>query len=108
MNSNIKKLFQKSLNIKSFFNEHENSLSSSNKNLTSTRSHLKEFNQQISHICIFPVGIRENHPGIYNKYLEKTLTHISQLQDINFDYALNDPKISEGVPNLSKNKKTLF
>ena len=102
MNSNIKKLFQKSLNIKSFFNEHENSLSSS------TRSHLKEFNQQISHICIFPVGIRENHPGIYNKYLEKTLSHISQLQDINFDYALNDPKISEGVPNLSKNKKTLF
>ena len=70
MNSNIKKLFQKSLNIESIFKESENNISSSNKNLTSNKSHLKEFNQQLSNICIFPVGIRENYPGNYNKYLE--------------------------------------
>ena len=108
MNSNIKKLFQKSLNIESIFNESENNFSTSNKNLSSKQSHLMEFKQQASRICIFPAGIRENHSGNYNKYLETTLTHISQLQNINFEYALEDPKILEGVPNLSTNKKILL
>ena len=108
MNPSIKKLFQKSLNIESIFNESENKISSSNINLLSRQSNLLEFKEQASRICIFPAGIRENHSGNYNKYLETTLTHISQLQHINFEYALEDPKIVEGVPNLSTNKKILL
>ena len=108
MNSNIKKLFQKSLNIESIFKDSENNISSSKNKLASDKSHLKEFNQQLSSICFFPVGIRENYPGNYSKYLKSTLNHISQLQHINFEYALEDPKISEGVPNLSTNKKSLL
>ena len=98
MNSNIKKLFQKSLNIESIFKESENNISSLKYNLASGISHLEEFNQQTSSINIFKVGIRENYPGNYSKYVESTLTHISQLQHIKFEYALEDPKISEDVP----------
>ena len=105
MNSNINKLFQKSLNIESMS---ENDISSSNNKLASDKSHLKEFNQQTSSICIFPVGIRENYPGNYSKYIESTLTHICKLQHLNFEYALEDQKISEGAPNLSINKKILL
>ena len=101
MKPNIKKLFQKSLNIESIFNESEKSILNTNEKQSPKRSHLEEFKQQSSSICIFPLGIRENHSGNYSKYLETTLTHISQLQHINFEYALEDQKIQEGVPNLA-------
>ena len=84
MKPNIKKLFQKSLNIESIFNESEKSILNTNEKQSPKRSHLEEFIQQSSSICIFPLGIRENHSGNYSKYLETTLTHISQLQHINF------------------------
>ena len=108
MKSNIKKLFQKTLNIQSIFNESEKIIPSSNEESISKKSHLDEFRQQCSNICIFPLGIRENYSGNYSKYLETTLTHISQLQHIKFEYALEDPKISEGVPDLSFSKKILL
>jgi len=67
-------------------------------------SRLNKFKQQSSKICIFPLGNRENYPGNYDKYLETTLTHIAQLQNINFEYALEDPNITKDVPNFfSKN-----
>ena len=110
MKSNIKKLFQKSLNIESIFNESEKSIPNINKkeNKTPKRSHLEEFKQQSSSICIFPLGIRENYSGNYSKYLETTLTHISQLQHINFEYALEDPKIQKGVPKLPLSDKKIL
>ena len=108
MKPNIKQLFQKSLNIKSIIKESEKNIPLSNEKTTSKRSHLSEFKQQISNICIFPLGIKENYSGNYSKYLETTLTHISQLQHIKFEYALEDPKILEGVPNLSFEKKVLL
>ena len=110
MKSNIKKLFQKSLNFESIFSESEKSIPNINskENKNPKRSHLEEFQQQTSSICIFPLGIRENYPGNYSKYLETTLTHISQLQHINFEYALEDPKIQEGVPKLPLSKKILI
>ena len=110
MKSNIKKLFQKSLNIDSNFNESEKNIPSSNEKLISTQlAHINEFNQQCSNIHIFPLGIRENHSGNYSKYLETCLTHISQLKDIKFEYALEDPNISKGVPsNLSSSKKKIL
>ena len=108
MKPNIKKLFQKSLNIESIFNESEKSILNTNEKQSPKRSHLEEFKQQSSIICIFPLGIRENHSGNYSKYLETTLTHISQLQHINFEYALEDPKIQEGVPNLAPLDKKIL
>ena len=103
MKSNIKKLFQKSLNIESIDSESKKTPSQKDPKL----SHLAEFKRQSSNIEIFPLEAKENYPGNYSQYLEKTLTHISQLKDINFEYALEDPKINEGVPKLSFNKKIL-
>ena len=103
MKSNIKKLFQKSLNIESIDSESKKTPSQKAPKL----SHLAEFKRESSNIVIFPLEAKENYPGNYSQYLEKTLTHISQLKDINFEYALEDPKINEGVPKLSFNKKIL-
>ena len=103
MKSNIKKLFRKSLNIESIDSESKKTPSQKDPKL----SHLAEFKRQCSNIVIFPLEAKENYPGNYSQYLEKTLTHISQLKDINFEYALEDPKINEGVPKLSFNKKIL-
>jgi Dullard-like phosphatase family protein len=103
MKSNIKKLFQKSLNIESIDSGSKNRQPQKEPKL----SHLAEYKRQSSNIVIFPLEAKENYPGNYSQYLEKTLTHISQLKDINFEYALEDTKISEGVPELSFNKKIL-
>ena len=100
MKSNIKKLFQKSLNIESIDSESKKTPSQKDPKL----SHLAEFKRQSSNIVIFPLEAKENYPGNYSQYLGTTLTHISQLKDINFEYALEDSKIKEGVPNLSFNK----
>ena len=81
---------------------------SSNEKLTSGLSHLNEFKQQSSSIHIFPLGTRENHSGNYSKYVETSLTHISQLRHIKFEYALEDPKISNNVPNLSSSQKKIL
>ena len=103
MKSNIKKLFQKSLNIESIDSGSKNKQPQKEPKL----SHLVEYKRQSSNIVIFPLEAKENYPGNYSQYLEKTLTHISQLKDINFEYALEDTKINEGVPELSFNKKIL-
>ena len=110
MKPNIKKLFQKTIDIESIFNESEKDISTS-KNESASRepSHLEEFRKQISNICIFPLNIRENCSGNYSNYIGTGLTHISQLQHIKFEYALEDPKIMEGVPDLPlSNKKILL
>ena len=103
MKPNIKKLFQKTLNIDSIDSESEKPLSQNVQKI----SHLAEFRIQSSKIKIFPLESRENYPGNYSQYLSKTLTDISKLKDINFEYALEDPKINEGVPKLSFDKKIL-
>ena len=103
MKPSIKKLFQKSLNLESICPESKNAHSQND----SPSAHLAEFKRQSSNIRIFPLENKENHPENYSEYVGKTLTHISQLKDINFEYALEDPKIQEGVPNLSFNKKIL-
>ena len=103
MKPNIKKLFQKTLNIDSIDSESEKPLSQNVQKI----SHLAEFRIQSSKIKIFPLESRENYPGNYSRYLSKTLTDISKLKDINFEYALEDPKINEGVPKLSFDKKIL-
>ena len=114
MISNPKQFFQNNLNIKSFLKESENIIPhASNGPITTlsknpNNSLLNIFRQQISRICIFPLGSKENYPGNYDKYLQTTLTHISQLQHINLEYALEDPNIFEGVPKISSEKKILL
>jgi len=110
MKSKIKKLFQKTIDIESIFNESEKDISTSKIKSTSKKScHLEEFRKQLSSICIFPLNIRENCSGNYSNYIGTGLTHISQLQHIKFEYALEDPKIMEGVPNLPiSNRKILL
>lgn len=103
MKPSIKKLFQKSLNIESIYDEPKKIQTQNDLK----KSHLEEFKRQSSNIIIFPLEAKDNHPGNYSQYLETTLTHLSQLKDINFEYALEDPKITEGVPKLSFNKKIL-
>ena len=73
-----------------------------------SRRHLEEFKRQSSNIVIFPVEAKDNIAENYSQYLAKTLTHLSQIKDINFEYALEDGKIKEGVPNLSFDKKILL
>ena len=100
MKPNIKKLFQKTLNINSIYLESKNIPSQNEVKV----SHLEEFKRQCSNITIFPLETKDNYPGNYSQYLGTTLTHISQLKDINFAYALEDRKIKEGVPILSFNQ----
>jgi Dullard-like phosphatase family protein len=106
MKRNIKKLFQESLKLESDYDKDGRIIESNNDK--STLSHLDIFKKQCSNIHIFPLDPKENNPLNYSKYLEKTLTHISQLKDIKFEYALEDEKIKEGVPNLSFDKKILI
>ena len=104
MKPNIKKLFQKTLNIESIYPESKEIPSQNDL----SRAHLEEFKRQSSNIVIFPVEAKDNIAENYSQYLAKTLTHLSQIKDINFEYALEDGKIKEGVPNLSFDKKILL
>ena len=105
MKPNIKKLFQKSIRLESIYDAPKKIIPS--KDDKCTLSHLDIFKKQCSNIHIFPIDPKENYAQNYSQYLEKTLTHISQLKDINFEYALEDEKIKEGVPYLSFDKKIL-
>ena len=107
MKPNIKKLFQKSLKLESIYNESKNIISPQNEK-PNTFSNLDIFKNQCSNIHIFPLDSKENYPSNYSQYLEKTLTHISKLKDIKFEYALEDEKIKEGVPLLPSDKKILI
>ena len=104
MKPNIKKLFQKTLNIESIYPESKEIPSQNDL----SRAHLEKFKRQSSNIVIFPVEAKDNIAENYSQYLAKTLTHLSQIKDINFEYALEDGKIKEGVPNLSFDKKILL
>ena len=58
MKTNIKKLFQKTIDIESIFNESEKDISTSkNKSTSREPSHLDELRKQLSSICIFPLNI---------------------------------------------------
>ena len=110
MESDIKKLFHKALKKESIFEESNKNPSNQNVLNNPNNSNLSKFKKQCSNLHIFPLESKDNHPDNYSKYIETTLIHISQLKDINFEYALQDPKIKEGVPHISfnENKKILL
>jgi Dullard-like phosphatase family protein len=107
MSNNIKQLFSNTLDIESILKESENNISTSKKAKTDLDKNnqislLNKFKQQTSNIYIFPLGNKENYPGNYDKYLQTTLSHIAKLQNINFEYALEDPNITKGVPSFTE------
>ena len=75
------------------------------KPLSEIKKELKEFKKQAMTIEFNPLGSRENYPGNYDNYIQTSLTHISQLRKIRFDYALSDKKIYEGVPDYTNKIK---
>ena len=75
------------------------------KSLSEIKKELKEFKKQALSIEFNPLGSRENYPGNYDNYIQTSLTHISQLRKIRFDYALSNKKIYEGVPDYTNKIK---
>lgn len=109
MNSHLKQSFSSTLGIKSILKESEKILPISNESIPEEEKNKKislltKFKEQSSNIYISPLGSKENFPGKYDKYLQITLTHIAQLQNINFEYALEDPEITRGVPTFFSKK----
>ena len=113
MISNSKQFLEKILH-KSILKESQNIIpKTSNSQITNENndnkiSLLNKFKQQSSKVCIFPLCNKENYPGNYDKYLQTTLTHIGQIQNIHFEYALEDPNITKNVPNILSPKKLLL
>ena len=75
------------------------------KSLSEIKKELKEFKKQTLAIEFNPLGSRENYQGNYDNYIQTSLTHISQLRKIRFDYALSNKKIYEGVPDYTNKIK---
>ena len=75
------------------------------KSLSEIKKELKEFKKQTLAIEFNPLGSRENYPGNYDNYIQTSLTHISQLRKLRFDYALSNKKIYEGVPDYTNKIK---
>ena len=75
------------------------------KSLSEIKKELKEFKKQTLAIEFNPLGSRENYPGNYDNYIQTSLTHISQLRKIRFDYALSNKKNYEGVPDYTNKIK---
>ena len=83
------------------FNPFENEAVSPKKHRSKCKKNIKEFKKQISKINFCPLGSRENCPGNYDNYVQSTLSHISKLQKLRFDHALEDKTIFKGVPDYS-------
>jgi Dullard-like phosphatase family protein len=59
---------------------------------------LKQFEYEVSKLNFCPIGSNANFSGNYDNYLGITLSHISKMTNINFDYALESPSIYENFP----------
>ena len=83
------------------FNPLENEAVSPKKYDSKCKKNLKEFKKQASKINFCPLGSRENYPGNYDNYVQSTLSHISLIQKLKFEHALEDKTIFENVPDYS-------
>ena len=59
---------------------------------------LKQFEYEVSKLNFCPIGSNANFSGNYDNYLGITLSHISKMSNIKFDYALESPSIYENFP----------
>jgi CTD small phosphatase-like protein 2 len=83
------------------FNPLENEAVSPKKYYPKFKKNLKEFKKQASKINFCPLGSRENYPGNYSDYVQMTLSQISQIKKLKFEYALEDKNLYKGVPDYS-------
>ena len=83
------------------FNPLENEAVSPRKFRSKCKKNIKDFKKQTSKINFCPLGSRENYPGNYDSYVQNTLSHISKLQKLRFEHALEDETIFKGVPDYS-------
>ena len=59
---------------------------------------LKQFEYEVSKLNFCPIGSNANFSGNYDNYLGITLSHISKMVNIKFDYALESPSLYEKFP----------
>ena len=59
---------------------------------------LKQFEYEVSKLNFCPIGSNANFSGNYDNYLGITLSHISKMVNIKFDYALESPSLYENFP----------
>ena len=59
---------------------------------------LKQFEYEVSKLNFCPIGSNANFSGNYDNYLGITLSHISKMSNIKFDYALEQPSLYEKYP----------
>lgn len=88
------------------FNPLENEAVSPKKYGSKCKKNLREFKKQASKINFCPLGSRENYPGNYDNYVHGTLSHISKIQKLEFEHALEDKKIFKGVPDYSNQQNS--
>ena len=74
---------------------------------------LKQFEYEVSKLNFCPIGSNSNISGNYDNYLGTTLSHIVQMRNIKFDYALEYPSIYENYPKkeietISKSEKKIL
>ena len=62
---------------------------------------------EVSKLNICPLNCDKNILGNYDNYLEITLSHISTMKDIKFNYALESPLIYENFPKIEIEKISL-
>ena len=53
---------------------------------------LNEFEHEASNIFFIPISCKENFSGNYDNYIKLALNHISCLQNLPFEKALNNEK----------------
>ena len=83
------------------FNPQENEAVSPKNYCPKSKKNLKEFKKQASRIDFYPLGSRENYPGNYDNYIQMTLSHIAQMKNLKFEYALEDKKLYKDVPDYT-------
>ena len=74
---------------------------------------LKQFEYEVSKLNFCPIGSNSNFAGNYDNYLGTTLSHIVQMRNIKFDYALESSSIYENYPkkeieNISSSNKKIL
>ena len=74
---------------------------------------LKQFEYEVSKLNFCPIGSNSNVSGNYENYLSTTLTHISKMNSLNFDLALDSPSLYEQFPKdilekLSKSERKIL
>ena len=84
------------------------------KTYTKNKLNYEKFLDEVSKLDFCPISCKENMAGNYDNYLKIALSHIAQMKDIKFNYALESPLIYENLPQAQieaislSNKKLLL